>query len=176
MKKTTFILSLCLCIGAPNYAFAESKGSATGLQIPRFVSLKSKRVNLRVGPGRKYSVQWLYVNSGLPVEIIQEFDQWRQIRDSEGTEGWVFHSLLSGKRTAIIAPWDRKKEDEQAIFAKAYSTNSISGSITASLEPGLVVKIESCDKSWCNIANKNFNGFLPKLKIWGVYPEEVIED
>jgi len=176
MKKIIFILSLCLCIGAPSNTFADSKGSATGLQIPRFVSLKSKRVNLRVGPGRKYSVQWLYVNPGLPVEIIQEYDQWRQIRDSEGTEGWVFHSLLSGKRTAIIAPWDRKKEDEQTIFAKAYSTNSIDGSIAANLEPGLVVKIESCDKSWCNIANERFSGYLPKPKIWGVYPEEVIEN
>ena len=176
MKKFIFVLSLGLCVGIPNITLAELKGSATGLQIPRFVSLKSKRVNLRVGPGRKYSVQWLYVNPGLPVEIIQEYDQWRQIRDSEGTEGWVFHSLLSGKRTAIIAPWDKKKEDEQAIYAKAYSTNSTDGSITANLEPGLVVKIESCDKSWCNIANERFNGFLPKPKIWGVYPEEVIED
>lgn len=176
MKNTIFILSLCLCVGTPNSTFAESKGSATGLQIPRFVSLKSKRVNLRVGPGRKYSVQWLYVNPGLPVEIIQEYDQWRQIRDSEGTEGWVFHSLLSGKRTAIIAPWDRTKDDGQATFAKAYSTSSTDGSIAASLEPGLVVKIESCGKSWCNIANKSFSGYLPKPKIWGVYPEELIED
>ena len=176
MKYSIFILSLCLCIGIPGNTLAQSKGSATGLQIPRFVSLKSKRVNLRVGPGRKYSVQWLYVNPGLPVEIIQEYDQWRQIRDSEGTEGWVFHSLLSGKRTAIIAPWDRKKADEQAIFAKAYIGNSTDGAIAANLEPGLVVKIKSCDKSWCNIANEKFNGYLPKPKIWGVYPDEVIEN
>jgi len=160
-------------------AFAQLKGNATGLQIPRFVSLKSSRVNLRVGPGRKFSVQWLYLNSGLPVEVIQEYDQWRQIRDSEGTEGWVFHSLLSGKRTAIIAPWDKElsaKSSNEDSFARAYQNNSSNASVVGILQPGLVVSIESCDKSWCKVKKGKFIGYLPKPKIWGVYPKEVFEN
>ena len=59
------------------------------------------------GPGQEYDVAFTFVRAGLPVEITQEFDNWRKIRDSEGSEGWVFHSLLSGKRTALVAPWDK---------------------------------------------------------------------
>src|SRR5690606_2315202 len=78
---------------------------ANGLPAARLVSLKPARDNLRVGPGRDYAVSWLFMKAGLPVEIIQEYDNWRRIRDADGTEGWVYQSLLSGKRTAITAPW-----------------------------------------------------------------------
>ena len=37
------------------------------------------------------------------MEIVAEFEQWRGIRDSEGSEK-VFHSMLTGKRTAMVAP------------------------------------------------------------------------
>ena len=77
----------------------------SGLPVPRFVSLKAGRVNVRVGPGEDYKVAWVFTRPALPVEIIQEFDTWRRIRDSDGSVGWVFHSLLSGKRTAVVAPW-----------------------------------------------------------------------
>ena len=75
----------------------------SGLPVPRFVSLKSGRVNVRVGPGEDYKIAWVFVKSGLPIEVVQEFDNWRQIRDSDGATGWVFQSLLSGKRTAVVA-------------------------------------------------------------------------
>ena len=47
----------------------------------------------------------MFQRAGLPVEIIAEYETWRRIRDSEGTEGWVLHSLLSGRRTALVMPW-----------------------------------------------------------------------
>ena len=49
-----------------------------------------------------------------PVEITAEFDTWRKIRDSEGSEGWVLHSLLSGRRTALVAPW--KKDQSMPLY------------------------------------------------------------
>ena len=69
--------------------------SETGLPVPRFVTLRADEVNLRTGPGEQYPIEWIYVRAGLPVEIIAEFGNWRRIRDFEGIEGWVFHSLLS---------------------------------------------------------------------------------
>lgn len=82
----------------------------SGLPLPRFVSLKSGRVNVRTGPGINYAVEWLYLKAGLPMEILQEYDNWRRVRDSEGAEGWVNQSLLSGKRTALVAPWQKSKD------------------------------------------------------------------
>ena len=79
--------------------------AGSGLPVPRFVSLKAPRVNVRVGPGEDYGIAWVFVKPGLPIEVIQEFDNWRRIRDSDGQVGGVFQSLLSGKRTAVVALW-----------------------------------------------------------------------
>ncbi|MEO1162048.1 MAG: SH3 domain-containing protein, partial [Pseudomonadota bacterium] len=78
-------------------AAQDNKGAAgplvktqTGLPLPRFVSLKSERVNVRRGPSNEHGVAWVFTRKSLPVEIIAEFDHWRRIRDSEGAEGWVY--------------------------------------------------------------------------------------
>ena len=82
---------------------ARAGGDTTsGLPIPRFVSIKTDRVNARGGPDKDHDVTWIYTRVGWPVEITAEFENWRRIRDSDGTEGWVYHSLLSGKRTAVV--------------------------------------------------------------------------
>ena len=73
---------------------ASQNVGPSGLPLPRFVSIKPARVNVRVGPGRNYTVVFSYQKQGLPVEITQEYDQWRKIRDSEGDEGWVYQCLL----------------------------------------------------------------------------------
>ena len=104
----------------PAKATAAQDGTVgpSGLPLPRFVSLKSGRVNSRIGPGVNYPVDWLYLKSGLPMEIIQEYDNWRRVRDSDGAEGWINQSLLSGKRTAIAAPWQRGKEAQINLLAE----------------------------------------------------------
>lgn len=48
-------------------------GSVTGLEISRYVSLQSKKVNLRVGPGTQYAIRWAYVRADIPLEIIAEY-------------------------------------------------------------------------------------------------------
>ena len=49
-----------------------SMGSASGLPVPRFVSLKADRVNLRQGPGTEYPTAWVFKRAGLPVEVMAE--------------------------------------------------------------------------------------------------------
>ena len=90
----------------------------SGLPLPRFVSLKSGRVNSRIGPGVNYAVDWMYLKPGLPMEIIQEYDNWRRVRDSDGAEGWINQSLLSGRRTAIAAPWQTGKDTQIDLLAE----------------------------------------------------------
>ncbi len=60
-------------------------------------------INVRVGPGTKYDVSWIYKVAGTPVEIIQEFDIWRKIRDVDGSEGWVHQTMLTGNRAGYVA-------------------------------------------------------------------------
>lgn len=154
-------------------ALAASSGKAKPLPLPRFVSIKSKRVNMRVGPGKQYKVDWLYQKKGLPLEIIQEYDNWRKVRDMEGSEGWILHSLLSGKRTAVINPWESDKTSGRVALRYESAESS---SVVAQLEPGVVTEVLSCDESWCKVSVKNVKGYVSKNSIWGVYPDEKIED
>src|SRR5262245_26085638 len=82
---------------------ANDQNEGSGLPLPRFVSLKSDHVNVRGGPNKDHDVAWVYTRPALPVEITAEYENWRKIRDRDGSEGWVYHTLLSGKRTAYVA-------------------------------------------------------------------------
>lgn len=128
---------------------------------------------MRVGPGARFQVDWQYVKEGLPIEIIQEFDNWRKVRDAEGNEGWMLHSLLSGKRTAIVKPWE---DNKQAGQANLKSSPDVSSDTIARIEPGVVAEVDYCDAAWCHVTMGNKDGYISKDDIWGVYPDEVIEE
>lgn len=163
-----FVVAL-LALGSP-LAFAQaSKTGASGLTVPRFVSLKSDRVNIRVGPSREHNIAWTYVKAGLPVEIIQEFENWRRIRDWEGKEGWVFHSLLSGRRTALVTPWE--KTGRTPLRARSKSD----ADIVAELEPNVLTVVEECAGGWCRVSGENYEGWLDQTRLFGVYPDELVE-
>jgi len=98
---------LVVSAGLTAAAAQTPTGSVSGLPVPRFVSLKSDKVNVRAGPAREQDVAWVYSRAALPVEVTAEFENWRKIRDWEGAEGWVYHSMLSGRRTALVSPQSR---------------------------------------------------------------------
>lgn len=153
-------------LGTAGAAAQQQIGPASGLALPRFVSLKSDRVNLHEGPSKEHPTLWVYERAGLPVEITAEFETWRKIRDSEGTEGWVLHSLLSGRRTALVGPW--KKEPSLA-YARDRAT------ALARLSPGVVVNLRLCDGAWCRVSGDGFDGYVKQENLWGVYPGEKID-
>jgi SH3-like domain-containing protein len=145
---------------------------ASGLPLPRFVSLKSGRVNSRIGPGVNYAVDWMYVKPGLPMEIIQEYDNWRRVRDADGAEGWINQSLLSGRRTAITAPWQRGKESQISLLARPMND----ASPVAMIEPGVIGTIRACNGDWCQMSFGEHTGWLRQTLVWGAYPGEMVKD
>lgn len=145
---------------APTQALAQDK-----LPLPRFASLDSGEANLRAGPGKDYPILWVYQRKGLPVEIIQEFDTWRRIRDRDGTVGWVQQNLLSGKRTALII------DTQRTLLAEPGSGDAI-----ARLDPGVVARIEECrSDDWCRLEAQGYKGWLTRDEFWGAYPDEAFE-
>ena len=150
-------------------ARADSNGVVTGLPLPRYASLKTDRVNLREGPAKDHATTWVFERAGLPVEITAEFATWRKVRDSEGTEGWVLHTLLSGRRTGLIGPG---KKD--ATF-DVLSAPSPKADVTARLQAGVIVNIRKCDGAWCRVYGQGFDGFVRQVELWGVYPDEKVE-
>jgi SH3-like domain-containing protein len=147
----------------------QQTGSVTGRLVPRYVSLKTDRVNLREGPSKDHPTKWVFQRAGLPVEITAEFETWRKIRDSEGAEGWVLHSLLSGRRTALVGP------GKQGQNFNLYSRPNIKGDLVATLQSGVIGNIRQCDGDWCRIEGEGFDGYIRQTDLWGAYPGEKVE-
>jgi SH3-like domain-containing protein len=154
---------------AASVAYAGGGDVTSGLPIPRFVSIKTDRVNARGGPDKDHDVTWIYTRTGWPVEITAEFENWRRIRDSDGTEGWVYHSLLSGKRTAVVQL--KTKTDLAALHAKPDSASAV----TAQLQSGVLGSVKSCNGLWCRIVGDGYDGWIEQNRLWGVYPDEKVE-
>ncbi len=122
-------------------AFGAEQGppGTSGLPVPRFVSLKSDKVNVRAGPNKDHDVAWVYNRSALPVEVTAEFETWRRIRDWEGAEGWVYHSLLSGKRTALVSPQSKGKDELLSLRDKPDAASGV----TAKLQHGVLATVKT---------------------------------
>ncbi len=176
MTKTRICYGILIAIafGSAISAHAEDtgspkKGSVTGLPVPRFVSLKASEVNARVGPGQDYQIAWVFHRAGLPVEILAEYENWRQVRDSASGTGWVAAALLSARRTAVVAPWEKG----HTIFRLTASRGG--SSAVAQIEPGAIVDIVSCDGEACDVYAGNQEGWVPQKNLWGAYPGETIK-
>lgn len=171
MKKTIQFFVIAFLMAASASVFAadgdEGKGfNSSSLPIPRFVSIDADEVNLRTGPGLRYPIRWVISKEGLPVEIIREFDVWREIRDIDGDEGWVHKSMLSGRRTVSVEGQVRtiyKKPDRDS-------------RPVAKLEPGVIAELDRCEDQWCYVRVAGYKGWLKRDEIWGVYPSEKFED
>lgn len=139
------------------------------LPMPRFVSLKSDKVNVRRGPSSDQAIVWVFSRAGLPVEVIAESENWRRVRDSEGADGWVFHSLLSGRRTVLVSPWAKGEES-----VPLYANSSTGSRAVASLQAGVLGNVMSCDGEWCQLSVDDFSGYVQQDKLWGVYRGEQV--
>src|SRR5213082_4131778 len=159
----TALASAALLGATAAFAAKDAVVSTSGLPVPRYVSLKSDHVNVRAGPTKDNDVAWVYTRSGLPGEITAEFENWRRVRDSEGSEGWVYHSLLSGRRTAVITM--KSKEELAALYERADPTSSVS----ARLQAGVVAQVKRCAAGWCHVLGNGFDGWIEQQRLWGVY-------
>ena len=160
-----FVLLFILAFSSVPLAHSQTNGS--GLSLPRFISLRADRVNMRTGPGGQYPIEWLYRRRSLPVEVIAEYKHWRKIRDWQGTQGWIHQSMLSRKRTLIVTGKVRVIRKKQSLR---------SGPV-ASVEPGVVGSVLGCPTkgSWCRVEIRGLKGWLRRIEFWGVYSGEKFE-
>ncbi|MGV8997527.1 MAG: SH3 domain-containing protein [Parvibaculaceae bacterium] len=159
---------------------AKSKdgiGSDTGMPVPRFVSLKSARINVRRGPGSDNQISWVFKRKSLPVEIIAESGRWRKIRDHDGATGWVWHAMLDGRRSAIIMG---KPDAAGQVAATAspvplFTEPSEKSKVVAFAEVGVIAQLPFCQDLWCELKVNGYEGWVLRSEIWGAYSGENFE-
>jgi len=150
-----------LGLQAPPAAGAENSAP----KLPRFVSLRSDDINLRVGPGRTYPIEWVLTRKDMPVEIIAEFDHWRRIREWDGTVGWVQEHMVDGKRFAIV---------EKGGARPLHAEPDPAATLVARAEPGAIARLAECRGAWCRIEADGISGWIRRADIWGAYPDEAV--
>ncbi|MCK4866406.1 MAG: SH3 domain-containing protein, partial [Alphaproteobacteria bacterium] len=97
-RRTHIIIAIAaavLAAGALLFYAVHTRQADNDRPPSHFVTIKPDKANVRSGPGKRYPVRWVFVQSGIPVEILAEYENWRQIRDWEGQEGWIHAAMLS---------------------------------------------------------------------------------
>ncbi len=148
---------------AGNPAPGQVRGAVTNLPLPRYVSMKASEGNVRRGPSLTHRIDWVFKRRNMPLEITAEYGHWRRVRDRDGVGGWVHYALLSGSRTVLI--------EEDMLTVRAQPNES--APITAAFELGVVARLGSCSQNWCRISAGGYRGWAPKVKLWGVTPDEL---
>jgi SH3-like domain-containing protein len=160
MQRIAFFVLCCFFSGA---ALADNP---SGLPIPRFVSLKSDETNIRTGPGTRYPIQWVFKHAHMPVQVVDEFELWRKIRDKDGATGWVHHTMLAGKRFAMITGAEPRilridaSEDSKPLLKAA---------------PGVIGPLSECGEHWCRLQVSGRKAWIQKDYLWGVTPADVFD-
>lgn len=151
------LLGAALAAGVAAGAWAGTDKAAGDGKLPRFGSLRAEEVNLRTGPGRRYPVDWVFVRRNLPIEIIAEFDNWRKVRDWQGTEGWVHKSMLSSRRSIIVTGGAQPMRRRAAPDAPPI----------AHVEERVLGRLLECENQWCRVEIRGIRGWMRRNQFWG---------
>ena len=145
MKKKIYILVL---IFFSNIIYAD---------IPKkYLSLKNKLVNVRYGPGFNYPIKYVYKKKYLPVEIIDQKENFRRIIDFKKNSGWIHISQLKKSNSLIIL-------ENKILFKKP---SKFSKPIVK-LEKGRLLIIKKCKYNWCKVTTEKYIGWLESKNVWG---------
>lgn len=149
--------SLGLLAGAAA-TMPDGRPTPTGLEVPRWVSLKSSEVRARQGPGLDYRILWEYRAAGLPVQVIAETREWRKICDPEGAVAWIHRSVASGRRGAFNAASEeipiRTRPDEEAAIKARFSPRSLTA-------------LDDCEDGWCRVRADKLRGWVQADSVFG---------
>jgi SH3-like domain-containing protein len=152
-------LGALVVLGGP--AAAVERQTPSGLDVPRYVTLKFDQVNARAGPGDDYPARWVYRVRGLPVQVVAETAEWRKVCDPEGGSAWVHRRTVDGRRGVILmspAPQPMKAR------AKAEAN------VVAILAPRRMAELDKCRDGWCRIKGSGKSGWVPEASVWGTAP------
>ena len=141
-------------------------GKETGLEIPRYVSLKSNDANIRVGPSKNYPIEIKYIKKNYPLKVLEEYEDWRKVEDFQKNFGWIHKSLISGIRTGIVLSNDNKT---------IKLLNTLNGNVIGEIGRGNIVFLEKCKIDWCLVSFGDYKGWIDKKNIWGVKEKEIIK-
>jgi SH3-like domain-containing protein len=153
-------------IGAALVLLITTEAAAQEKSPPYWASIVPSQARIRTGPGRNFPAIWQYQRSGLPVKVVATFPSWRKIQDPDGAQGWMQSNMLSDERMGMVigdvAPMRAKPDASAPIAWRA--------------EPGVVGRLRKCRDGWCDFDVKGRRGWIEAARLWGVTPNEGVEN
>jgi SH3-like domain-containing protein len=132
--------------------------AAADRAVPYWASIRSREVNMRVGPARDYRIAWVYRRPQLPLKVVRLKEGWRLVEDPAGERGWMLAQFLSPERSALVTG---------AGLAEMRAEGRGGAKLLWRIEPGVVGKLGECDLGWCRFDAGGHIGFVPQDRLWG---------
>jgi SH3-like domain-containing protein len=129
--------------------------------VPYWVALRNNQTNMRVGPGRDYRINWIYVRAGLPLKVLREMEGWVLVEDPDGARGWMLTQFVARKaHTAMV----------RGQVAEIREKRDGSGRLMWRAEPGVIGRLGDCSTGWCKVDIDGRQGYVPETALWGAGP------
>lgn len=130
--------------------------------VAEMTSVKGDSINLRKGPGTKYSILWEYGN-GYPLKILTKKGNWIKVRDFERDTGWIHKSLLA-YNPHVIVKVNRNTKNNINIRNGPGTSNKIVGKA----QYGVVFKTLNRRSGWINVEHESgLTGWIKENLLWG---------
>lgn len=126
--------------------------------LPYWASISAEEARMRAGAGEQFPIEWVYHRKGLPVKVVRFHQGWRLVEEPDGTRGWIFSSLLSRTRTAIVTG------ESDAAMRESGSSNA---DLRWNLEPGVIGELGGCSDNWCEFDVDGHRGWVQQDRLWG---------
>lgn len=127
-------------------------------EVPYWATVRTSKLNLRVGPSEDYPVAWVYHRAGLPVKVLRVMEGWRFIEDPDGTRGWVVARLLSPDRGAIVSGRG---------LAEMRADADPGAQLKWRVQPGVSGALGTCENGWCAFTTGRYRGWVRQDRLWG---------
>ncbi|MCI5132247.1 MAG: peptide-binding protein [Candidatus Electrothrix sp. EH2] len=152
MKKNIF---------AVVFVFILLSSLTAGSVMARMVAVKNNNVNMRSGPSLKKKVLWK-LGTGFPLKVTKKKGDWLQVKDFEGSVGWVHKNTVN--RTGHMIVKAQKKNKGKINIRHKPDTGS---KIVAKAYYGVVFTTLGQKKGWVKVRHKNVTGWIKRSLLWG---------
>lgn len=121
------------------------------------VSVAGETVNMRSGPGEKYSIIW-ELGEGFPLKVETKKGKWLKVSDFEGDDGWIYGDLVARKPHLIV------KNKRVNVRSGPSGNNKIVGQANY----GVVFKTLKQENGWAKVKHENgLTGWVQRSLLWG---------
>ncbi len=148
-----------LAVGPTAVDAAPGKApTPSGEPTPRYVTLKAAPMNARAGPGEDYRALWQYTVRGVPLQVVEETQDWRRVCDPEGGLGWVRANAVDPRHTVM-----RMGGSDLRLLAHP----SPEARTVAVLAARAVADLLDCRSGWCRLSVDHATGWVRANQVWG---------